>query len=229
MKYTEEEISNIRFKEYIELIVKELNDNGFSRSNGNPYELGKDIMGGWLWRSYSVFMTTINDKKAIDFLKAEGLIDNGRCPLTGLNIRNDEYTFVSDHNSNIKFQASAEWKKLTGSSYNYGCIIALIALLLVIISLFIWGFSTNLLIAGGCVVAYLIFNVFRNMSKMGIELNYQNAARDIGITPIAVKTCIRFQKEMDIMLHQSHSSKRIMKLPSIAKGDLNAFLEWQRD
>lgn len=225
MKYDKEYVSKMVFKDYIELIVKELNENGFVNAANAPYKLGTDIYGGWLWRSYSCFMTTVSDAKAVDYLKSIGLLNNGRCPLTGLMLSNQDYTYESKLNSSINFQVNKEWIKLTGNNYNIGCIGALVLLVVLLILMIVYGLTSHLFIAVGCTIAYLVFNVLSHMSTMGKELNYQSIAKQVGTTPISIKTCFKFREEMDRM-YQTHSSKRVLELPSIASGDFEAFQDW---
>jgi hypothetical protein len=130
MKYSSNYINSLSYSEYLELIVKELNDNGFIETyTGSKYELNiKDPT------DCKLFIFSIEDINALIYLKNIGLINNGRCPICGASIPSNIYTYTNRHNSNISFYICKNCyggpEKLT----KQGCMLSLLLVLLVIIS-----------------------------------------------------------------------------------------------
>lgn len=78
MKYTTEYINSLPFKDYLELIAKELNDNGFRVDGKDYYRVYDDPV---MMRHF--MLDPVSDPKAMAYLKSIGLIENGRCPSCG--------------------------------------------------------------------------------------------------------------------------------------------------
>ena len=112
------------YKDYILLMAEELNNNGFT-DNGKKYEVGTDVNGNFVSDFFRGFVLSLKDKKATDFLKEIGLLNNGRCPLTGLMISAaNKSTFTSKYNPSITYGISSKWQEYTKVKRNWGCFIS---------------------------------------------------------------------------------------------------------
>lgn len=126
MTYTSKQICSIPFYDYVNLMVIELNENGFkvmSQKGADNYEFPTNPED---------FVLSIKDDKAISFLVNNGLLNNGRCPISGLSTCNDTYRIAG-----VEIQISsamAEYKFL-GKYKIYG-FFKYVILLLIIIGLF---------------------------------------------------------------------------------------------
>lgn len=107
MKYSFEMIINLSLKEYVELIVDELNKNGF-RIKG--LQNGKEVFYEYsVPDSPSYFIFGITDYEAIEFLKRIGLLDNGKCPATGKPLGYDRVLWQNGKIGHIRFFISKEF------------------------------------------------------------------------------------------------------------------------
>lgn len=107
MKYSSEMIINLSLKEYVELIVDELNKNGF-RIKG--LQNGQEIFYEYsVPDSPSYFIFGITDYEAIEFLKRIGLLDNGKCPATGKPLGYDRILWQNSKIGHIRFFISKEF------------------------------------------------------------------------------------------------------------------------
>lgn len=170
MFYTREELNNLTYKEYVLLIAKELNSNGFSDKEGNEFNVGSDIHGNFVSDFSLGFIMSLKDAAAVDFLKHIGLLNNGRCPLTGLMINeHNKTTYMSEEN--VKFDINSYWIEHTKPTQNWGCILFPILLLIAVI----WGFVNSFsftTIVGICVgVLGILCSLFYSMSKIGNKWN----------------------------------------------------------
>jgi hypothetical protein len=127
MKYSSNFINNLSFNDYLELIVKELNDNGYRRlSHGKKYEYTIDINDP---ASRTLFIYGIEDIEALNYLKNIGLINNGRCPICGSRMSSNQYTYTNRYNSAITFSICQNCCNSHGRgniSQNAGCMLNLI-------------------------------------------------------------------------------------------------------
>ena len=88
MKYTSNYINGLSFKAYLELMAKELNENGFRNYDGSEYYVDADPLFMRLF-----MMGPVYDPKAMSFLKEQGLLENGRCPNCGAPMSVYRYTW----------------------------------------------------------------------------------------------------------------------------------------
>ena len=103
MMYSKEDLNNLTYKDYILLMAEELNNNGFT-DNGKKYEVSTDVNGNFVSDFFRAFVLSMEDKGAVDFLKGIGLLNNGRCPLTGLMYSQSSKTsYTSEHCCPVKF------------------------------------------------------------------------------------------------------------------------------
>ena len=118
MKYTRNDLDNLMYKDYILLIARELNQNSFKNDQGREYEVGTNVHGDFVSDFSRGFVLSIKDPKAIEFLKRVGLLNNGRCPLTGLMLSPaTTMTYTSEYGSNIQYDINKKWLDYTKEKY----------------------------------------------------------------------------------------------------------------
>lgn len=127
MAYTSKQICSIPFYDYVNLMVIELNENGFrvmGREETDNYKFPTNPDN---------FVLSIKDDKAISFLVNNGLLNNGRCPISGLSTCNDSCRIAGVE---IQISSAMAEYKLLGMYKIYG-FFRYVLLLLIIIGLFV--------------------------------------------------------------------------------------------
>lgn len=135
MKYSAEEINNLSYLEWMEIIAKELNAAGFkgrgySETAGcmmkdiSPYNVDMDNV-------HYFFLGCINDAKAMDYLKSLGLVNNKRCPMCGAVIKGRPSKFTDGFNPDLNFHICSSCRRdgqgiSINSAKSSGCLLALI-------------------------------------------------------------------------------------------------------
>ena len=109
MKYTSEYINSLSFKSYLELMATELNENGFREFNGMKYMVDADPKFMDLF-----IMGPVQDQNAMDFLKRQGLIENGRCPQCGAPMSVNQYFWYDRRNPSRRFYVCYGCSKSNG-------------------------------------------------------------------------------------------------------------------
>lgn len=90
-----EYINSLSFREYLELMAKELNDNGFKSYYGSEYTVSDDPI--------LFMMQPIEDPEAMRFLTSKGLIGNGRCPQCGAPMSNNNHFWYDRRDPSRRF------------------------------------------------------------------------------------------------------------------------------
>lgn len=143
MKYTSEYINSLSFTDYLELMAKELNENGFRETDGTPYEVYDYLPKN------ALMLDAFEDDKALGFLRSQGLIENGRCPFCGAPMSVYKYYWSDRRNPSKKVYVCYGCNKSNGrgdghsmdgcpsgaprntsasTSNNSGCMVALLML-----------------------------------------------------------------------------------------------------
>lgn len=199
MKYSRVDLSKLLYKDYILLIAEELNRNGF-KCNGKKYEVSTTVDGNFVSRFSIGFVLSIKDKKAIDYLKEIGLLNNGRCPLTGLMISHaTKISFTSECNSSISFDVSSAWQDEYNAKKNKGCVISPVIIIVGIILGFVNGFDiyANYTIGFGILLAILV--VMYGGIRFGNSLNRANLSNKLGINFITLSYILKMESSMNRM------------------------------
>lgn len=192
MKYSSVDLSNLLYKDYVLLIADELNRNGF-KCDGKKYEVGTNIDGDFVSNFSVGFVLSIKDKAAIEFLKDIGLLNNGRCPLTGLMISpTTKISFTSEENSSISYDVSSAWQD--GSKKNRGCIVSPIVIFVGIILGIVNGFNmyVNYVIIFGILLAVLA--VMYGSIRFGNSLNRSNLSNKLGINAVTLYYLLKMEE-----------------------------------
>lgn len=196
MKYSRVDLSKLLYKDYILLIAEELNRNGF-KCDGKKYEVGTNIDGDFVSNFSVGFVLSIKDKAAIEFLKDIGLLNNGRCPLTGLMISpTTKISFTSEENSSISYDVSSAWQD---DYKNWGCIVSPVIIVAGIILGIVYGFNTyvNYTIVFGILLAILV--VMYGGIRFGNSLNRANLSNKLGINFITLSYILKMESSMNRM------------------------------
>lgn len=135
VRYTSEQVNAMSYREWMETIAKELNNagykgRGFNEKTGRleancvPYEVG-DLR--------FFFQGAINSAEHLNYLKSIGLINNGRCPLCGAQIKGTVFTFTDGFHPDQTYHICKScYKEGASSSINpanrTGCLVALLLL-----------------------------------------------------------------------------------------------------
>lgn len=114
MKYSSDYIRSLSFRAYLELIAKELNENGFRESGKDEYVVDDEQPYMRLF-----MMGPVQDPKAMAFLREQGLIDNGRCPYCGAPMSVNKYTWYDRRDPSKKFYVCYGCSKSNG--HGDGC------------------------------------------------------------------------------------------------------------
>ena len=120
MKYTSEYINSLSFKDYIKLMAEELNANGFKENGKYEYDSFEDDSA--MRRLF--MMGPVDDPQAMSFLKAQGLLENGRCPSCGAPMSVYRYTWSDRRDPSKKFYVCYGCAKNNGRGDGYsmdGC------------------------------------------------------------------------------------------------------------
>lgn len=134
-KYTSEQVKAMSYVEWMETIANELNAAGYKgagyneslgrfQNNNAPYEV-RDAR--------YFFSGAIDNAEHYNYLKSIGLIDNGRCPLCGAEIKGTIYTYTNGLHPEETYHICKDcYKEGMGMSINpankQGCIVALLLL-----------------------------------------------------------------------------------------------------
>lgn len=223
MQYSRNDLDNLLYKDYILLIAKELNENGFRDAQGKEHEVSTNVHGDFVSDFSRGFVLSINDPKAIEFLKQVGLLNNGRCPLTGLMLSPaTTMTYTSEYGSNIQYDINKKWLDYTKEKKNWGCFISLAVLVIAIIVGIINEFNTTIYIFLGAAALSLILSVLYGMSIFGNNWNKLNLSNEIGINTVTLNYMVKFWND--------NSDKDIFRKKAIAneipQADLQAFEDW---
>lgn len=202
-------------------MAEELNKNGFTDCNGNRYKVTTNIRGEFVAGFAMSFVLSKIDKKAVDFLIELGLLNNGRCPLTGLMISPSiKTTFTSKRDSDIKYDISTMWLK--HKKRNWGCLVSLVSLLIIFLGIIMGivnGFDVIVyIIMIGCML-FLLSGVYV-FAKAGYNANEQNLADHLGINPITLNSILKIKE-----VGESLSSK-MGRAEDIPDADWEAYVQW---
>lgn len=218
MKYTREDLRNLSYKDYILAMEKELNAKGFL-FEGKPYEVSTNVKGNFVSNYSRAFILSIEDSKAIEYLKEIGLINNGRCPLTGLMISNSAKTiYTSKYNDNIKYEINKLWFEYNKNKKNWGCFIGIIIIIISIIILFCDGLGCLFYYTLGFGVALIVLFSMYALAKFGNNWNMLCLSNQLGINTIALYEIIKIEKKDGL------SSISINN--NISHGDLELYKKW---
>ena len=223
MKYSRNDLDNLMYKDYILLIAEELNNNGFKDEDGKKYEVGTNVHGGFVSDFSRGFILSIKDSKAIDFLKQVGLLNNGRCPLTGLMLSpSTTMTYTSEYSSNIQYDINKRWLDYTKEKKNWGCFVSLAVLIIAIIVGIINEFNTTIYIILGAAASGLILSVMYGMSNFGNNWNKLTLSNEIGINTVTLNYMAKIWND--------NSDKAVFRKKAIEneipKADMSAFEDW---
>ena len=223
MKYSREDLNNLIYKDYILLIAEELNKNGFKDAQGKAYEVTTNVHGDFVSDFSRGFVLSIRDPKAIDFLKQIGMLNNGRCPLTGLMLSSaTKMTYTSEYSSSIQYDINKKWIECTKEKKNWGCFISLAVLIIAIIVGIINGFDTAIYVIGGVAALALILSVMYGMSNFGNNWNKLNLSNEIGINTITLHYMGKIWND--------NADKGVFRQKAIANeiplADMKAFEHW---
>ena len=229
MKYSKDDLNNLLYKEYILLIAEELNNNGFTRDNGNKYEVGTDIDGNFVSDFSRGFVLSLKDEKAIEFLKGIGLLNNGRCPLTGLMLSDKtRTTYTSNEAPNISYDINTAWNEYTEIRRNWGCLISIPIIIIGIVIGLINGFDTTAYIVLGVGVGGAILAGVHGTANFGNNWNTLCMSNGIGINTVTLFYILKIFKQE--RFNGEINSKIIIKTIEcgIPCADLIACEEWIR-
>ncbi|MBP3511801.1 MAG: hypothetical protein J6K19_07185 [Prevotella sp.] len=220
MKYSREYLNGLMYKDYILLMAEELNNNGFT-DNGEKYKVGTNIIGDFV-SDFSVgFVLSITDKRAIDFLKDIGLLNNGRCPLTGLMISSTtQSVFNSEHNSSITYYISSIWQEYTKKKRNWGCFVSIPIILIGIVIGVINGFDVYIYTTIGLGILLAILFGMYGASKFGNNWNRTCLSNEIGINTVTLFYILKMEKACEEMNYQNASKY------GISSADFDAYMKW---
>lgn len=126
-RYTKEQIESLLFLDYIKLIIEELEKNGFKRQLPDGKVITYNPSD-----NFSDFFYSVKDKKACIFLEHIGLINNGRCPITGMPAKGNHVirNFTSDFDLHVS-PAIDYLNGLNTSNGMRGCFILLFIIVLI--------------------------------------------------------------------------------------------------
>ncbi len=123
MKYTAAEVNKMSYYEWMSTIASELNLAGFKadRRTLRPYTVSED--GLWYF-----FMGAINDPDAMNYLKRIGLVNNGRCPMCGREIKGTPSQFTDNLHPGLDFYICTSCRKEGQRRNGQGCLLGVICL-----------------------------------------------------------------------------------------------------
>lgn len=221
MKYSKEDLNELTYKDYILLMAEELNSNGFT-DNGKSYEVSTDVNGNFVSDFFRAFVLSIKDKEAIDFLKEVGLLDNGRCPLTGLMLSSSTKTiFTSDHNPDIKYDINRMWLEYTKVKRNWGCSLSIPIVIVGVIVGIINGFNTIAYITMGFGLLVAILSGLYGSANFGNNWNRICLSNEMGINTVTLLNILKIEQSgkgfnPDVAIRY--------EIPS---ADLEAYVRWK--
>ena len=128
MKYSSQQINNMSWQEWNEVMADELNKAGFVSRPGtqweHPHEAGDE--------PEMFILGEVSEKNEINYLKTLGLLNNGRCPMCGNPIVGNPGRFTSGYDYDCHFQICQNCvnrgKRISVNPANTssGCIVALL-------------------------------------------------------------------------------------------------------
>ena len=222
MKYSEDDLSQMTYKDYILLMAEELNSNEFTHNDGSKYEVGTNIDGDFVSGFSIGFVLSLKDKKAIEFLKKIGLLNNGRCPLTGLMLFDETRTiYTSNDASDISYDIHTAWNEYTKRNRNWGCLISIPIIVIGIVIGVITGFNTlTYIVLGGAILSGMC-----GMSTSGNNLNKLYLSNEIGINTITLSYILKskgFSGKSDSLFAIKAAEY------GIPTADFVAYMDWVR-
>ena len=221
MKYSKEDINKLMYKDYILLMAEELNNNGFTDTNGNRYEVSTNVDGDFVSDFSIGFVLSMKEKKAIDFLKEIGLLNNGRCPLTGLMILpSTKSTYTSEYDPNITYDISLMWKEYSKVNRNWGCLVSTPIIIVGIVWGIINGFNTVAYIIMGFGVILAILSGMYGSANFGNDWNRRCLSNEMGINTITLYYILKIENSKDGMC------SKMTEQYGIPSADLDAYLRW---
>lgn len=221
MMYSKEDLNNLTYKDYILLMAEELNNNGFT-DNGKKYEVSTDVNGNFVSDLFRAFVLSMEDKGAVDFLKGIGLLNNGRCPLTGLMYSQSSKTsYTSEYNSSINYDINRKWFEYTKVKRNWGCFFSIPIIIVGIIIGVANGFSTIAFVTMGLGVLIAILAGMYGGANFGNNWNRLCISNEIGINTLTLITILEIEKS-----GKGYSPDIVQKY-EIPSADLEEFLRWK--
>ena len=221
MKYTKEDLSNMTYKEYVLLMAEELNNNGFT-DNGKSYEVSTDVNGNFVSDFFRAFILSMRDKNAVDFLKEVGLLNNGRCPLTGLMYSpSTKISYVSEYNPTINYDINGMWLEYTKVKRNWGCFFAIPIIIIGIAIGIVNSFNTIAFVIMGLGVVAAIWSGIYGGANFGNNWNRLCLSNEIGINTVTLLNILKIEKD-----GKGYSPDVVQKY-EISSADIKAFLSWR--
>ncbi|MBR2777335.1 MAG: hypothetical protein IKD75_09580 [Prevotella sp.] len=222
MKYSKENLNNLTYKDYILLMAEELNNNGFT-DKGKKYEVSTDINGNFVSDFFRGFVLSLEDKGAVDFLKEIGLLNNGRCPLTGLMYSQlSQTSYTSEHNPAINYEINRKWFEYTKEKRNWGCFVPIPIIIVGIVIGIINGFNTIAFVTMGLGVLIAILVGMYGGAKFGNNLDRLFFSNELGINTLTLIGILEIEES-----GKGHSPDIVQKY-EIPSADLERFLRWKR-
>lgn len=219
MKFTRQDLSNLAYKDYIIAMENELNAKGFMQE-GKAYKVSTNVNGDFVSDFSRAFILSLTDAEAINFLKDIGLINNGRCPLTGLMISNStKTTYTSEYNDNITYEINRLWFDYNKTKRNWGCFLGIFIVLISIIVLFCEGFSNSFFYTLGVGVALVVIFSLYGGAKFGNNWNVICLSNQLGINTIALHEIMKTDEKEGL------SSNSINK-HNLSLGDIDSYKKW---
>lgn len=221
MKYTREYLEGLMYKDYILLMAEELNNNGFT-DNGKKYEVVTDVNGNFVSDFFRGFVLSMKDKKAVDYLKEIDLLNNGRCPLTGLMISSaSKTTFTSEYNFSITYNINSTWLEFTKVKRNWGCFIAPVIIGAGIIFGFVNGFDVYEYSTIGFGILITILSGMYGAANFGNNWNKSCLSDEIGINTVTLFYILKMEESGEGMNYLNASKH------DIPSADFDAYMKWR--
>lgn len=222
MKYSRDTIDELTYKDYILLIAEELNKNGFTDGEGKEYKVRTNSYGDFVSDFSRDFILSIGNKEAIDFLKGIGLLNNGRCPLTGLMLSDTTTTtYTSEYSTNINYDISTLWKKYTTPKRNWGCFVSIPVIIIGIIIGLINSYNTIVFIVIGIGLLLGIFSIMYGWCNFGYNWDMTCLSDALGMNNITLLHIIKLRKSNIDIAHQMIK----MFENGIPSGDLLSYMK----
>lgn len=221
MKYSREDIELLMYKDYILLMAEELNNNGFT-DNGKRYEVGTNVNGNFVSDFSRGFILALKDQKATDFLKEIGLLNNGRCPLTGLMISSaSKTTFTSEYNSSITYDISSTWLEYTKTKRNWGCCISPAIIVAGIVLGIVNSFNVYTYSTIGLGILIAVLSGMYGGTKLGDNWNKLCLSNELGINTATLFSILKMEESGEGMNYLNASKH------DIPFSDFNAYMQWR--
>ena len=223
MKYSKDYLNNLTYKDYILLMAEELNNNGFT-DKGKKYEVSTDVNGNFVSDFFRGFVLSLEDKGAVDFLKEIGLLNNGRCPLTGLMYSQlSQTSYTSEHNPAINYDINRKWLEYTKEKKNWGCLFSIPVIIFGIVVGIINGFSTIALVTMGIGVLIAILAGMYGLANFGNNWNKLCLSNEIGVNTLTLINILEIEKS-----GKGYGPDIVQKY-EIPSADLEEFISWKNE